>query len=99
MSSKINVLVIGVLIAMLLFGCQSNNKTEQKENPLNVLLITLDDMGYGTTGVEGCTVPGITPYIDKLSSPLGIFISNFLFNTILKQIFMYISYPKLIFYS
>jgi N-sulfoglucosamine sulfohydrolase len=32
------------------------------------VIITLDDMGYGTTGVEGCTVPGISPYIDKLAS-------------------------------
>lgn len=30
--------------------------------------MTLDDMGYGTTGVEGCSVPGITPPIDKLAS-------------------------------
>ena len=55
-------------LAMVLFSCQHNKKTEQNEEPLNVVLITLDDMGYGTTGVEGCTVPGITPYIDKLAS-------------------------------
>ena len=55
-------------LAMVLFSCQHNKKTEQKEEPLNVVLITLDDMGYGTTGVEGSTVPGITPYIDKLAS-------------------------------
>jgi N-sulfoglucosamine sulfohydrolase len=61
-------MVIGGLTIMLLFGCQPNNKTEHKEEPLNVVLITLDDMGYGTTGVEGCTVPGITPFIDKLAS-------------------------------
>lgn len=36
--------------------------------PLNVLLITLDDMGFGTSGAEGCTVPGITPHIDTLAS-------------------------------
>lgn len=38
------------------------------QRPLNVLLITLDDMGFGTAGVEGCTVPGITPHIDTLAS-------------------------------
>lgn len=38
------------------------------KRPLNVLLLTLDDMGYGTSGVEGCTVPGITPHIDALAS-------------------------------
>ncbi len=61
-------LVFGILLTMGLFSCQPNNKTEQIDNPLNVVLITLDDMGYGTTGVEGCTVPGITPYIDKLAT-------------------------------
>jgi N-sulfoglucosamine sulfohydrolase len=63
-------IVIGLLslTALVLFSCQPNNKREQKEEPLNVVLITLDDMGYGTTGVEGCTVSGISPYIDKLAS-------------------------------
>ncbi|MCP4312002.1 MAG: sulfatase [Bacteroidetes bacterium] len=56
------------LAALLLFSCQPNNRNEQVEEPLNVVLITLDDMGYGTTGVEGCSVPGISPYIDKLAS-------------------------------
>ena len=53
---------------ILLFSCEYVHKTEQKEAPLNIVLITLDDMGYGTTGVEGSSVPGITPYIDKLAS-------------------------------
>ena len=63
-------LVLGLLslAAIGLFSCQPNNWKEQKETPLNVVLITLDDMGYGTTGVEGCKVPGITPYIDKLAT-------------------------------
>ncbi len=56
------------LAITLQMSCQSNQKTAQKEAPLNIVLITLDDMGYGTTGIEGCTVPGITPYIDKFAS-------------------------------
>jgi N-sulfoglucosamine sulfohydrolase len=32
-------------------------------------------MGYSTTGVEGCTVPAITPNIDKLASE-GIMFSH-----------------------
>ena len=54
--------------ALVLLACQSNAKKKPKEAPLNVVLITLDDMGYGTTGVEGSTVPGITPYIDQFAS-------------------------------
>ena len=71
MRNNINILM---LFSLMLFGCQQYNKTKQynktaqKETPLNVVLIAIDDMGYGTTGVEGSTVPGITPYIDKLAS-------------------------------
>ena len=54
-----NILVFGTLLATVLFSFQHNKKIEQNEEPLNVVLITLDDMGYGTTGVEGSTVPGI----------------------------------------
>ncbi len=54
------------LASMGFFSCQTVRTQEDK--PLNIVLITLDDMGYGTTGVEGCSVPGITPYIDKLAS-------------------------------
>jgi len=48
-----NILVFGTLLATVLFSFQHNKKTEQNEEPLNVVLITLDDMGYGTTGVRG----------------------------------------------
>ena len=29
--------------------------------PLNIVLITADDMNWDSTGVTGCTVPNITP--------------------------------------
>jgi len=59
----IKLFFISVLI-FVVFGCNKNiNKS-----PLNIVILTLDDMGYGTTGVEGCTVPAITPNIDKLAS-------------------------------
>jgi N-sulfoglucosamine sulfohydrolase len=53
------------------FSCPAaigSDAVPRGENRLNVLILTLDDMGFGTTGVEGCTVPGVTPHIDKLSS-------------------------------
>lgn len=34
----------------------------------NVLIVTVDDMTYNSIGAFGCSVPGITPNIDKLSS-------------------------------
>ena len=60
-----------VLCISVLFSCPviaGNDAAADGKNPLNVLLLTLDDMGYGTSGVEGCTVPGITPHVDALAS-------------------------------
>lgn len=36
--------------------------------PLNVLLITVDDMGWDSVGANGCAVPEITPNIDRFAS-------------------------------
>ena len=36
--------------------------------PVNVLLLTADDMNYDSIGVYGCKVPGVTPNLDKLAS-------------------------------
>jgi len=69
------------LITILFLASLSCNPTpetlssEAHNAPLNVLLITLDDMGYGTSGAEGSTVPDITPNIDKLASE-GILFSH-----------------------
>ena len=65
--------LLTLFITLILISTSCDPSTERLSNvplndPVNVLLITLDDMGYGTTGVEGCTVPGITPNIDKLAS-------------------------------
>ncbi len=36
--------------------------------PLNVLLITVDDMGWDSLGVTGSPIPNITPNIDRLAA-------------------------------
>lgn len=36
--------------------------------PLNVLLITADDLNFDSLGTYGCKVPGITPNLDKLAA-------------------------------
>ncbi len=82
MLKKSFALYLVVSSTVLLFSCQQNNKTVQKEKPLNILLLTLDDMGYGTTGVEGCTVPGITPHIDNLASEGMLFTHGFVMTPI-----------------
>jgi len=54
-------------------GCASapivvDQKPVAESQPLNVLLITADDMNYDSLGVNGCKTPGITPNLDRLAS-------------------------------
>ena len=42
-------------------------------NRLNVLLVTVDDMGWDSLGVTGSTVPDITPNIDRLAAEGVVF--------------------------
>ena len=62
---------LSTFLILAFFGCNKNSH----KSPLNIVILTLDDMGYGTTGVEGCAVPAITPNIDKLASE-GILFSH-----------------------
>lgn len=64
MKNALNLILFACFL--LLFGGCTNS--DPSEKPLNIVILTLDDMGYKTTGAEGCTVPGITPNIDKLAS-------------------------------
>lgn len=57
------------IFTAVFMSCTSKKSALEKENtPLNIMIVTLDDMNYGHTGVEGCTVPDITPNLDKLAS-------------------------------
>ena len=56
---------IACLIALLLAPSWGNAASGKKS--LNVLILTLDDMGWGTAGFEGCSVPDITPNLDRLA--------------------------------
>ncbi|MDR3232376.1 MAG: sulfatase [Planctomycetaceae bacterium] len=40
---------------------------QELKKPLNVLLITADDMNYDSLGVTGCKINGITPNLDRLA--------------------------------
>jgi N-sulfoglucosamine sulfohydrolase len=42
--------------------------TDTAEPPLNVLLITADDLGYEAIGFLDGKVPGVTPNLNKLAS-------------------------------
>ncbi len=69
-----------IVIALLsLIACNSDTSSEKvatdvaavdngNYEPLNVLLITADDLNYNSVGAYGCTIPDITPNIDKLAA-------------------------------
>lgn len=58
-----------VLLNIVFSGCQStpNKKQEVPNNLPNIVIIYLDDLGYGDVGAYGATSLK-TPYIDKLAS-------------------------------
>ena len=66
MKRLIEVLSVSLLIAFLPC-CRSSEDTSDEYKPLNVLLITADDLNYNSVGVYGCAIPDITPNIDKLA--------------------------------
>ncbi len=77
-------LAVGLFLLLglhvLLGGCNLSDPGDDRR--LNILLLTLDDMGYGTTGVEGSKVPGITPHIDELASQGLLFTHGFVMTPI-----------------
>ena len=76
MQNQIN--LIASLILFTLIGCNNNEtetKTEPTSPPLNVLIITADDLNYNSVGAYGCAVPGITPNIDRLAEQ-GIILNH-----------------------
>ncbi len=57
------------LIALLgLFARPSELALQCVAAPTNFLLITVDDMNWDSVGAFGCTVPDITPNIDRLAT-------------------------------
>lgn len=71
-----------VIYVLLFLGCGCSSSKPGENTSLNILLLTLDDMGYGTTGIEGCTVPEITPNIDRLASEGILFTHGFVMSPI-----------------
>lgn len=56
---------------MLVFAAlfpPSQSKAESTAQPLNLLIITVDDMSCDSVGAFGCKVPGTTPNIDALAA-------------------------------
>ncbi|MBW6533818.1 MAG: sulfatase [Mariniphaga sp.] len=71
-----SVVLASVTIQFLLFFSGCNQGMEQNDyHPVNVLLITADDLNYNSVGCYGCPVENITPNIDKLAQS-GIRFTN-----------------------
>ena len=64
---KLIKVILTLLLTGYLSGCQSPENKSGEFKPLNVLLITADDLNYNSVGVYGCSIPDITPNIDKLA--------------------------------
>ena len=54
------------MCSLCLFLASNLNAKEKK--PLNLLLITVDDMSCDSVGVYGCELEGTTPVMDRLAS-------------------------------
>ena len=63
--TRISSLIIALTV--LLAACTTKENKPISNEPLNVLLITADDLNYNSVGAYGCTIPGITPNIDRLA--------------------------------
>jgi N-sulfoglucosamine sulfohydrolase len=50
-----------------LLGCNAAANKPEALEPLNVLLITADDLNYDSVGAYGCAVSEITPNLDRLA--------------------------------
>ena len=56
------------LLALLLTSIQhASAESSGTSSPPNVLIITADDLNYNSVGAFGCSLPGITPNIDRLA--------------------------------
>ena len=71
----------GLLLAFCPFSLFSRTS---KDKPLNVLLITADDLNYSSVGYMGCQVPEITPNLDRLASE-GVVFHNAYVNIAVSQ--------------
>lgn len=57
-----------IVVSAVLSATAQEASTETSIKPLNVVLITADDLNFDSIGVYGCKVLGITPHLDRLAS-------------------------------
>lgn len=72
--------VSSAILSLISFSGLAQNEA----NPLNVVLITADDLNYSSVGYMGCPIPEITPNLDELASE-GIVFNNAYVNIAVSQ--------------
>ena len=67
MNWKNKYMLLAAVVGAALAVSTATPSGEAQTRP-NILLITADDMNFDSLGVTGCSIPGITPNLDKLAS-------------------------------
>lgn len=60
--------ILSILLGFSLAAAAQDDSPKSAAQPLNILLITADDLNFDSLGAYGCKVPGITPHLDRLAS-------------------------------
>jgi len=68
-------LLLLFFLALISFNSNKNQKDKLDDKPLNILIVSVDDMAYNSIGSFGCSVKDITPNIDRLAGE-GIRFTN-----------------------
>jgi len=72
---KINIFIAPILGILLFSRCTDPGKNKENYRPVNVLLITADDLNYNSLGSYGNSIDQISPNIDRLAQS-GIRFTN-----------------------
>ena len=73
-----------IALFLVLPSCINLYEGSGAHEPLNILLITADDLNYNSVGAYGCSIPGITPNIDRLAEE-GLLFTQAYVNTAVCQ--------------
>lgn len=66
-----------ILSVCTLICCENSIKKSKSTVPLNIVLITADDLNYNSVGAYGNPIPNITPNIDQLANEGMLFTKAF----------------------
>jgi len=77
MLNKTVTLISFLPLAICFINCSNAEDDSKATDPINILFITADDLNYNSVGCYGCTIPNITPNIDRLAEQGMLFEHGF----------------------